>query len=75
VGRVLTLPEVWDDPQIIHNQMIVEYHHPVAGTIRSVGSPIQLEGTPTRSGMRPPLLGEHTRQVLEALERDRPPGR
>jgi len=75
VGRVLTLPEVWDDPQIIHNQMIVEYHHPVAGTIRSVGSPIQLEGTPTRSGMRPPLLGEHTREVLEALERDRPPGR
>lgn len=75
VGRVLTLPEVWDDPQIIHNQMIFDYHHPVAGTVRAIGSPIQTDGTPARSGMRPPLLGEHTRQVLEGLERHRPPDR
>jgi crotonobetainyl-CoA:carnitine CoA-transferase CaiB-like acyl-CoA transferase len=75
VGRVLTLPEVWDDPQVIHNQMVVEYRHPVAGTVRSVGSPIQLDSTPARSGTRPPLLGEHTRQVLEGLDRDRPPDR
>jgi crotonobetainyl-CoA:carnitine CoA-transferase CaiB-like acyl-CoA transferase len=74
-GRVLTLPEVWDDPQVIHNQMVVEYQHPVAGTVRSVGSPIQLDSTPARSGTRPPLLGEHTRQVLEGLDRDRPPDR
>jgi crotonobetainyl-CoA:carnitine CoA-transferase CaiB-like acyl-CoA transferase len=75
VGRVLTLPEVWEDPQIVHNQMIVDYQHPVAGVVRAIGSPIQTNGTPALSGLRPPLLGEHTQQVLEGLDRDRPPTR
>jgi formyl-CoA transferase/CoA:oxalate CoA-transferase len=56
-GRVLTLPEVWEDPQVIHNEMVVDYVHPVAGTVRSLGSPIRIDGAPARSRIVPPPLG------------------
>jgi crotonobetainyl-CoA:carnitine CoA-transferase CaiB-like acyl-CoA transferase len=57
VGRVLTLPEVWDDPQVRHNEVVVEYDHPVAGPIRVIGSPIRVDGEPTTSRQPPPTLG------------------
>ena len=55
-GRILTLPEVWDDPQIRHNEMVYEYDHPVAGRVRSLGSPIRIDGRQTRSDLPPPTL-------------------
>lgn len=56
-GRVLTLPEVWEDPQARHNEMVVEYDHPVAGRVRGLGSPIRIDGAPARSDIAPPVLG------------------
>lgn len=67
VGRVLTLPEVWDDPQVAHNEMVVEVDHPVAGTVRGIGSPLRLDREPAIATGPPPLLGQHTAEVLRDL--------
>ncbi len=56
-GRVLTLPEVWEDPQVRHNEMVHAYEHPIAGTVRGLGSPIRLDGRQIRSDVPPPPLG------------------
>jgi crotonobetainyl-CoA:carnitine CoA-transferase CaiB-like acyl-CoA transferase len=55
-GRVLTLPEVWADPQVRHNEMVHEYHHPIAGLVRGLGSPIRIDGRQARSALPPPPL-------------------
>ena len=64
VGRVLDFDGVAADPQIAHNEMIIERAHPTAGQVRMVGSPIHVDGLPARAGPPPPRLGEHSRQVL-----------
>ncbi len=55
------------DPQVANNEMVVEMRHPEAGTIRTVGIPVKLEGTPGAVRRPPPRLGEHTREVLAEL--------
>ena len=67
VGRVLSLAEAFDDPQARHNQMLVEFEHPVAGHVRTTGSPIRVDGAPARAEMMPPTLGQDTRTVLGEL--------
>lgn len=66
-GHVLTLAEAFDDPQARHNEMVVEYDHPTAGLVKGTGSPIHIDGSPSRSRTVPPLLGEHTRTLLIEL--------
>jgi crotonobetainyl-CoA:carnitine CoA-transferase CaiB-like acyl-CoA transferase len=67
VGHVLDLVEALTDPQARHNEMIVEYDHPVAGRVRTTGSPIHLDGSPARGGSMPPPLGADTRALLAEL--------
>ncbi|MFP3913918.1 MAG: CaiB/BaiF CoA transferase family protein [Actinomycetota bacterium] len=67
VGRVLDFPAVEDDPQVVHNEMILEMEHPVAGKVRSVGSPLRVDGVPARAAIPSPTLGQHTRPILECL--------
>lgn len=55
VGRVRTLPEVWTDPQVIHDEMVVEFSQPTP--FRAIGSPIKIDGRPARSVIPPPELG------------------
>jgi len=55
------------DPQVACNEMVVEMRHPAIGTIRAVGIPVKLEGTPGSVRRAPPRLGEHTREVLAEL--------
>lgn len=57
VGRVLTLPETWSDPQVDHNQMVVAFDHPIAGRVRVIGSPIRIDGRPSTTDIPPPALG------------------
>ena len=64
VGRVLTLAEAFDDPQARHHEMLVEFEHPLAGHVRTTGSPIRLNGETARTDLIPPTLGQHTRSVL-----------
>ena len=44
--------------------MIVEYEHPTAGSVRTLGLPIQFNGTPGDIRRPAPLLGEHTDEIL-----------
>ncbi len=64
VGRLLDLRSVFEDPQVIHNQMVVEMEHPVAGKIRVAGSPLRIDGESARATIAPPLLGGDTRRIL-----------
>lgn len=67
VSRVNTIEEALEDPQVAHNEMIVELRHPAYGLVRTVGIPIKLDGTPGTLRRPPPQLGEHTAEVLEDL--------
>ncbi len=67
VSRVNTLEDALDDPQVAHNEMIVEMRHPDYGLVRTVGIPIKMRDTPGSLRLPPPRLGEHTAEVLEEL--------
>jgi crotonobetainyl-CoA:carnitine CoA-transferase CaiB-like acyl-CoA transferase len=67
VGRVLTITEAFDDPQSRHNGMLVEREHPVAGHVRTTGSPLRIDGRQARAEGLPPMLGQHTRSVLKEM--------
>ena len=56
--------EVPDDPQIRHNKMLVDIVHPEYGNVTVTGIPIRFYGTPCEVRKHPPLLGEHTRELL-----------
>jgi crotonobetainyl-CoA:carnitine CoA-transferase CaiB-like acyl-CoA transferase len=65
-GPINALDETLDDPQIRHRGMIVELEHPV-GLLKMLGSPLHLADTPVTYRRRPPLLGEHTQEILTEL--------
>ena len=56
-----------DDPHVKARQMVVSFEHPVEGTTPVLGSPIKLHRTPPRVSSPPPLLGQHTDEVLAEL--------
>lgn len=70
-GRILELEEVFEDPQILHNESILDFDHPSAGKYQQAKPAARFHGTPQDPRRRmPPLLGEHTREVLEELGLD-----
>lgn len=62
-GPINSLDEALDDPHVQQRGMLVEFEHPM-GVIKVLGSPLRLSGTPVTYRRRPPLLGEHTEEVL-----------
>jgi len=64
-GAVRTIPQAFSDPQ--SRRMVIEVPHPTANRIRIVGSPLRLSRTPPQVERHPPLLGEHTAEVLSQL--------
>lgn len=66
-GRVLGITEAFDDPQARHHEMLVESEHPVAGPVRTTGSPLRLDGQQARAMSLPPLLGQHTREIMKEM--------
>jgi crotonobetainyl-CoA:carnitine CoA-transferase CaiB-like acyl-CoA transferase len=58
------LGEVFADPQVRHRALRREVAHPRLGTLPIVASPIRLSETPVAYETPPPLLGEHTFEVL-----------
>ena len=64
---VLTRDEVFEHPQALENEMIVEVEHPTAGAVKMLGIPIRLSQTPGAIRGPSPLLGQHTREVLLEL--------
>jgi len=63
-GPINTIDQVFSDPQVLAREMVVELPHPTAGTVRLAGSPLKLSRTPVRIEQPPPLLGQHTEEVL-----------
>jgi formyl-CoA transferase len=63
---VQTIDQVFLAPQVIAREMVVQVPHPTAGTIRMAGLPVKFSGTPAAIRLAPPLLGQHTAEVLRS---------
>lgn len=73
-GPVNSIGEALQDPHTLARGMVVTSHHPQAGLTQGIGCPIHFSATPTQSGQTPqpvgqaaPLLGQHTREVLQEM--------
>jgi crotonobetainyl-CoA:carnitine CoA-transferase CaiB-like acyl-CoA transferase len=66
-GAINSLDEVFADPHVQSRGMTVGVPHPLADGLRLVASPIKLSDTPVQYRRPPPLLGEHTDEVLAAF--------
>ncbi|MBH65326.1 MAG: CoA transferase [Chloroflexi bacterium] len=64
-GPILNMEEIWADPQIQERGMEALLEHPTAGVIKNIGVAAKLYSTPGRITRPAPLLGQHTREVLE----------
>lgn len=68
-GPINSTAEALEDAQTRARGMIVEIEHPLVGIAKSVGDPIHLSATPVTYRRHPPLLGEHTDEILRELGR------
>jgi len=66
-GPINTLDRVFSDPQVQARGMVAEVPHPKAGKVKLVASPMKFSLTPCIVERHPPLLGEHTEEVLKEL--------
>jgi len=63
-GPVNSMQSLFADPQVLHRGMLAEVPHPTIGALRLAGIPIKYSATPASIRRPPPLLGEHTEEVL-----------
>jgi crotonobetainyl-CoA:carnitine CoA-transferase CaiB-like acyl-CoA transferase len=66
-GPINDLAQVFADPQVRHRGMEIDAPHPLAGKVPMVRSPIRLSESSARGDIPPPLLGQHTAEVLKGL--------
>lgn len=64
VGPINNLSQVFDHPQVRSREMQMDLPHPLSGTVPMVANPIRMSATPLRYNAAPPLLGQHTEEVL-----------
>ena len=69
-GPINTFEQVFSMPQVQEREMLVKMDHPTIGELPLVGSPLKFSDTPVQYRLPPPLMGEHTEEVLREL-RDR----
>jgi len=68
VVRVAPAADVLQDPQALRDGTVAEFPHPVYGSLRVVGNLIRLStGSADANKLPPPLVGQHTREILDAL--------
>ncbi len=67
VGPVNKIGDMLADPQVAAREMVVEVEHARAGTVKTLGFPIKFSQTPGSITRGAPLLGEHTREILDSL--------
>ncbi|MGB1715498.1 MAG: CaiB/BaiF CoA transferase family protein [Arenicellales bacterium] len=66
-GRINSIDETLNDPQVVHRQMRTQALHSSLGEINLLGSPLKLSETPGEVRRAPPVLGEDTDQVLREV--------
>ncbi len=59
--------EVLGDPQVLANDYVVNFEHPVAGTVKVIGYPIRFSQTPAQVVREAPEFGQHTEEVLSEM--------
>ena len=69
-GPINDLADVFADPQVQARDMIVRLPHPLTDALELVASPMKLSATPVQVQRPPPLLGQHTDEVLATLGLD-----
>jgi len=66
-GPVYLMDEVFSDPQVLSRKMLVSVEHPKAGEVKQIGTVIKYDQNPCEIQSPPPVLGQHTKEVLENL--------
>lgn len=66
-ARVASVREVLTSPHALAREIVFDFEHPTVGKVRTVGTPFRADGRLWRSSLPPPILGQHTEEVLRAL--------
>lgn len=66
-GPVRLTAELFDDPQVVADELLVELDHPIMGPVKMANSPLKMSGGETGSRLPSPALGQHTRELLGEL--------
>jgi len=66
-GTIQDLQEVFEDPQVLHQEMVTEVEHPGYGKVKMTGFPVKMCNNPCSVTLPAPKLGEHTKKVLVQL--------
>jgi crotonobetainyl-CoA:carnitine CoA-transferase CaiB-like acyl-CoA transferase len=66
-GPINTLKDVFADPHVIARNCVVELPHASGETVKVIANPVRLSATPPDYRVPPPVLGEHTEEVLSGL--------
>jgi formyl-CoA transferase len=66
-GPINRLDEVFNDPQVKARNCAIELAHPSTDSVKLVASPMRMSATPVQYDRAPPLLGQHTDQILHEL--------
>jgi crotonobetainyl-CoA:carnitine CoA-transferase CaiB-like acyl-CoA transferase len=66
-GPIYNMENLFSDPQVLHRNMVKELEHPKVGKIKVTGVPIKLSDTPGEILTAPPVLGQHTNEILTSL--------
>ncbi len=64
-SQVNSFDEMVEDPQIAHNEMLIEYDHPTVGNVKTTGFPVKFSETPQKICKPSPLLNEHAEEILK----------
>lgn len=66
-GPIYQLADLFEDPHVLDRDMLVSMQHPTIGEIKQVGIPVKLSDTPGEIVSPPPLLGQHSYEILQEL--------
>ena len=66
-GPINDVAQVFEEPQVKARGIRVELDHPVAGKLPTVASPMRFSATPVEYRLAPPVLGQHTEEILRGL--------
>ncbi|MBB2891546.1 CaiB/BaiF CoA transferase family protein [Flexivirga oryzae] len=67
VGPIHSVPDALSQPQLAAREMVVDLPHSTLGSVRTLGTPLKLSGTPAALRHASPVHGEHTASILESL--------